>query len=139
MESDSQARTISAPKKYKKNMKFDASSLEISSDPDEIRKQVEFYFSDSNLPMDKFLLEQVGGPENRPVKISLIHSFSRMKHFQPYEAIVNALKDSKTLEVTEDEEVKRRVPLDKDIVGKSIDESRKLVDDKTVSRSIYAV
>lgn len=56
--------------------------------------QVEFYFGDSNLPEDKFLWEKVGGAENKPVPITLISSFSRMRRFKPYEAVVKALKAS---------------------------------------------
>ncbi|KAI9780404.1 MAG: hypothetical protein M1816_002862 [Peltula sp. TS41687] len=90
--------------KTKGNIKSDASTLEISSDPEEIRKQVEFYFSDSNLPWDKFLMEKVGGISNHPIDIKLIHNFKRMRHFQPYTAVVAALKDSQILEVTENEQ-----------------------------------
>ena len=105
----------------------------------DLRCQVEFYFSDSNLPMDKFLLEKVGGTSNLPVEIKLLHSFKRMRHFQPYEAVVAALKDSQVLEVTEDETVRRKVPLEKDALGASVTEGQKKVEDKTLSRSIYAV
>ncbi|KAI9841541.1 MAG: hypothetical protein M1837_000642 [Sclerophora amabilis] len=128
----------------KNNSKFDPSSLEITDDPDQIRKQasistlVEFYFSDSNLPMDKFLYDQVGGSKNSPVKISLLHDFKRMKRFQPYEAIVAALKDSQVLDVTEDELVRRKVPLDEPTYGKTVEEGKRKWEDKTMSRSIYA-
>ena len=155
-----------AKRDRKQNNKFDASSLEISNDPDAIRKQVwhfrlqrgnrfprprdeptadenstqvEFYFCDSNLPMDKFLLAQVGGTANNPVKISVIHGFQRMRHFQPYEDVVAALKDSEMLEVIDNDLIKRKVPLSNEIIGKSVEEGRRLIDDKTVHRSIYAV
>ena len=39
--------------------------------------QVEFYFSDSNLPRDKFLLEKVAETEEGWVDIALISIFSR--------------------------------------------------------------
>jgi len=55
--------------------KFDPSAQEETDDPVEIRKQVEFYFSDSNLPMDKFLLSKVGGSKNNAVPLELLHSF----------------------------------------------------------------
>lgn len=70
-----------------------------SGDHDAIRNQVEFYFGDSNLPGDKFLLEMVNGAENKPVPIKVLHGFSRMKHFQPYSTVVAALRDSKRLNV----------------------------------------
>lgn len=143
----------------KDNIKYDASSLEISSDPDEIRKQasasflvilyqerqltgslqVEFYFSDSNLPMDRFLLERVGGTSNHPVDIKMIHNFKRMRHFQPYSAVVAALKESQILEVTEGDKVKRKVPLPAEALGADVKEGRKIWEDKTIPRSIYAV
>lgn len=83
-----------------KNTKFDPSVLPESSDPDEIRKQVEFYFSDSNLSQDKFLWTQVGGTENKPIKLSVIHAFRRMQRFKPYETVVTALRESKVLDIT---------------------------------------
>lgn len=88
-----------------------------SSDPDEIRAQFEFYVSDANLPTDQFLLNQTGGPENRPVPIKTICSFSRMQHFKPYTAVVDAIRGSKFLELVEngksgEEMFKRKTPLD---------------------------
>ncbi|KAI9824407.1 MAG: hypothetical protein M1832_001942 [Thelocarpon impressellum] len=124
--------------RYRENNKFDPSTLETSKDPEEIRKQVEFYFSDSNLPMDKFLLAQTGGVENKPVSIKAIGNFKRMRHFQPYEAVVAALRDSTVLEVTEDEGVKRKVPIEQAALGKSIEEGQRWVEDKAMGRSIYA-
>ncbi|KAH8156617.1 hypothetical protein CIB48_g11631 [Xylaria polymorpha] len=85
---------VTGPRKEKKFVKSDPASLAESDDPREIRKQVEFYFGDSNLPEDKFLWEKVGGEENKPVPLSLICNFSRMRRFKPYEAIVKALKAS---------------------------------------------
>ena len=77
--------------------------------------QVEFYFGDSNLPLDTHLWEKVGGEENKPVPLSDICSFKRMRRFQPYSAVVAALKASKFL-VIEGEEgketVRRKHPYD---------------------------
>ncbi|KAI9696797.1 MAG: hypothetical protein M1836_005159 [Candelina mexicana] len=119
---------------FRKNVKTDFTSQKESNDPNEIRKQVEFYFSDSNLPFDQFLLEQVGGSQNKPVKISVLHSFKRMRHFQPYSAVVAALRDSTFLEVTDDESVKRKVPIEE----VKPEEARKVYGDKTMGRSVYA-
>ncbi|KAI9819766.1 MAG: hypothetical protein M1826_001075 [Phylliscum demangeonii] len=121
----------------KSRNKFDASSLHVSSDPDEIRKQVEFYFSDSNLPIDGYLLAAVGGTENRPIRISIIHNFKRMKHFQPYDAVVAALRESKVLDVTEDGMVKRKVPISKELLGPTPGDRYQKFEDKTLSRSVY--
>ncbi|KAF5686722.1 RNA-binding La1 [Fusarium circinatum] len=95
------------------NRKFDPSTREITDDPEAIRKQVEFYFGDWNFPQDKFMWESCGGSENKPMKVKTIHSFKRMRTFQPYTAVIAALKDSKFLELSgeEGEEVvKRKTP-----------------------------
>jgi lupus La protein len=85
---------------------------ETSSDAGEILKQVEFYFSDQNLPKDKFLFK-VTQQNDGWVPISTIASFSRMKKFRPVSAVVDALRQSKELlEVSEDgESVRRKLPL----------------------------
>lgn len=121
----------SSNKRFRDNVKSDLTSQPESSDPFDIRKQVEFYFSDSNLPQDKFLFDQVGGSANKPIPIKVIHSFKRMRHFQPYSAVVAALRESEMLEVTENEEIQRKVPLP------SEDEIKRF-EDRTLSRSIYA-
>ncbi|TID26334.1 lupus La protein [Venturia nashicola] len=111
-------------------------ALAESDDANEIRKQVEFYFSDSNLCQDKFLFTQTGGTDNKPIPISVIHSFKRMRHFKPFSAVVAALKESKTLEVVNGDEVKRKTPLpiDKDV---NFEDSAKLIEDAAMARSIY--
>lgn len=121
---------------YNKNVKTDYTQLEESSDPEEIRKQVEFYFSDSNLPMDTYLFNLVGGSDNKSVPVKVIHSFKRMKRYQPYSAVVAALQDSELLDISGDtgkEEIKRKTPLG----GGSKEESYKAFEDKTMPRSIY--
>ncbi|KAL6881662.1 hypothetical protein HDV57DRAFT_71419 [Trichoderma longibrachiatum] len=95
------------------NRKFDPSVRQVTDDPEEIRKQVEFYFGDWNFPQDKFMWETCGGSENKPMPIATIHSFKRMRCFQPYSAVVAALRESKFLEVSGEEGkevVKRKVP-----------------------------
>ncbi|PHH73124.1 hypothetical protein CDD82_5634 [Ophiocordyceps australis] len=95
-----------------KHRKFDPSVRRITDDPDEIRKQVEFYFGDWNFPQDKFMWESCGGPDNKPIPISTIHSFKRMRCFQPYSAVVLALRQSTFLDVDGEEgqeSVKRKV------------------------------
>ncbi|KLJ10873.1 lupus La protein [Blastomyces silverae] len=133
-------RGVNRPRvNYRDNIKSDVSTLQETSDPDEIRKQVEFYFSDSNLLMDKFLLSKVGGSENRPVELSLLHSFKRMRRFQPFSAVVDALKDSKTLELTDDNTCVRRKVALPETVKESLDPTAvRLFEDKAMDRSIYA-
>ncbi|KAI0019502.1 hypothetical protein F4780DRAFT_780349 [Xylariomycetidae sp. FL0641] len=98
-----------------------------TDDPDTIRQQVRFYLGDSNLPGDDFLWGKIG-TENKPVLISLIHSFKRMRRMKPYSAVVAALKADPTfvVEGPEGEEtIRRKVPCDPT-----------KIDDKT-ARSIY--
>lgn len=74
------------------------------------------------------MYKKTGGPENIPVLIEEICSFGRMKRFQPYSAVVNALKASKFLEVVGEEgheKVKRRFPFDP-TVPKSKSEARSI-------------
>lgn len=121
---------------YRDNIKFNPASQPESSDPDDIRAQVEFYFSDSNLPTDAFLLSQVGGPDNRPVPIKTIHNFKRMRRFQPYSAVVAALRDSELLTVTADEEIQRKTPLPSNTKADAFENQRDL-EDVTMARSVY--
>ncbi|KAL4915108.1 hypothetical protein BDW62DRAFT_189256 [Aspergillus aurantiobrunneus] len=119
--------------------KFDPSAQKETDDPVEIRKQVEFYFSDSNLPMDKFLLSKVGGSKNNAVSLELLHSFKRMRRFQPFTAIVEALKSSETLELTDNNtSVRRKVPLPESVKDTHDPTVVKVFEDQAMARSIYA-
>ncbi|KAE8135161.1 hypothetical protein BDV38DRAFT_273014 [Aspergillus pseudotamarii] len=121
------------------NAKFDPSSQKETDDPVEIRKQVEFYFSDSNLPMDKFLLSKVGGSQNRAVPLELLHSFKRMRRFQPFSAIVEALKTSEVLDLVDNETaVRRKTPLPESVTETHDPSVVKVFEDKAMDRSIYA-
>lgn len=87
------------------------SSSDVSA---KILKQVEFYFSDSNLPRDKFLKGLVDKEPEGWVEIAVIASFARMKSLSTdNEVVVNAIKSSKDLlQVSEDGlKVKRSTPL----------------------------
>ncbi|KAI4723125.1 hypothetical protein E4T48_00675 [Aureobasidium sp. EXF-10727] len=108
-----------------------------SSDPDEIRRQVEFYFSDSNLPTDNYLLKQTGGHKNLPVDLKVIHNFKRMRHFQPYSAVLEACKASTVIDVTDDGQITRKEPIS-DKFSDNVDENRKMLENQTMARSIYA-
>lgn len=75
-------------------------------------KQVEFYFSEFNFPYDRFL-RTTAEKNDGWVPISTIATFNRMKKFRPIENVVEILRQSKVLQVSEDgENVKRIVPLD---------------------------
>ncbi|GMQ03397.1 hypothetical protein CsSME_00049212 [Camellia sinensis var. sinensis] len=78
-------------------------------------RQVEFYFSDSNLPRDKFLSKTVSDSDDGMVSLALICSFSRMRSHlnlgisKPEEvsddtvkAVADTLKNSTFLKVSED-------------------------------------
>ncbi len=81
--------------------------------------KVEFYFSTQNLVTDQHLFMEMEGPKNRPVSIKHLHTFKRMRRFQPFSAIVAALEDSNDLIVVKNDEhagpgneaVKRKEPL----------------------------
>ena len=97
---------------------------------------MEFYFSDSNLAQDKFLFTRVDGANNLPVPISIIHSFKRMRHFQPLSAVIAALKESTILDVVDNDScVQRKVPFK--IADKSHPEVAKVLEDEAMSRTVY--
>jgi lupus La protein len=112
-----------------RNSKYDPSVLKTSDNPKEIRGQVEFYFSDSNLPTDQFMMKETKGPENNPILLKKIHGFGRMRRFQPYSAIVAALKDSKFLNVTGEE--------GEEMVSRKVAYDPSTPVSKTEARSVY--
>ena len=62
-----------------------------------------------------------------------------MRHFQPLSAIVDALKESTTLNVTDNDAcVQRKEPLPEGLVGKPMLEISKVHEDISMARSIYA-
>jgi len=84
-----------------------------------ILKQVEFWFSDSNMPRDKFLKE-TSEKDDGWVPISVLMTFKRMQSLttDPKE-VVAACKDSTEVVVSEDEtKVKRTRPLPADYDAK---------------------
>lgn len=79
--------------------------------------QVEFYFSDSNLPRDDFLKKSISESEDGMISLALICSFSRMRgHLNlgdvkadsipedSVKAVAETLKKSTTLKISEDGE-----------------------------------
>lgn len=103
------------------------------------RYQVEFYFSDSNLPTDKFLLSKVGGSTNNAVPLELLHTFKRMRRFQPFSAIVEALKSSESLDLIENDTcIRRKTPLPESVTSQHDPSVAKVFEDKAMSRSVYA-
>ncbi|KAK5121619.1 hypothetical protein LTR85_004791 [Meristemomyces frigidus] len=108
-----------------------------SNDPEEIRRQVEFYFSDSNLPIDAYLLNETGGHKNRPIPLKVIHNFKRMRHFQPYQVVRDAIAESKFLDLNDHDEITRKKPL-ADRFTDDPAQNRQLVHTSSMPRSIYA-
>jgi La-related protein 7 len=78
-----------------------------------IIRQVEYYFSDENLPGDKFLLTAMKKNKKGFVPISTIATFHKMKKLtRDLALIVSALKESSFLVVSSDgKKVKRLSPL----------------------------
>ncbi|XP_010271823.1 PREDICTED: la protein 1 [Nelumbo nucifera] len=80
-----------------------------------VLRQVEFYFSDSNLPRDNFLKKSVSESEDGMVSLALICSFSRMRSHlglgdlkpddvseETVRAVAQTLRNSASLKVSED-------------------------------------
>uniref|UniRef100_A0A0E0KSC4 La protein 1 n=1 Tax=Oryza punctata TaxID=4537 RepID=A0A0E0KSC4_ORYPU len=122
-----------------------ASSLDETKAKDVLR-QVEFYFSDSNLPRDNFLRKTVEESEDGLVSLALICSFSRMKKHLGLDAevkqetvpeetvlaVAEVLRRSSALRVTEDgKKVGRSIELSK------LDEIMEQLDSRTVAASPF--
>ena len=83
-------------------------SIYSGADFDEkVKKQVEFYFSDSNLQTDKFLW-RIYEANDGWVELKTILTFGRMRQYRPEERVVAALKRSDKLVLSANEELVRR-------------------------------
>ncbi|GAM19907.1 hypothetical protein SAMD00019534_030820, partial [Acytostelium subglobosum LB1] len=72
-----------------------------------IIKQVEYYFSDSNFPSDKFLRGEAS--KNTDVNIDVIAAFNRMKNLTiDLQLITDSLRSSERLQVSDDGKMVRR-------------------------------
>uniref|UniRef100_A0A0D9W6Q7 HTH La-type RNA-binding domain-containing protein n=1 Tax=Leersia perrieri TaxID=77586 RepID=A0A0D9W6Q7_9ORYZ len=122
-----------------------AASLDEAKAKDVLR-QVEFYFSDSNLPRDAFLRKTVEESEDGLVSLALICSFSRMKKHLGLDAdvkqenmpeetmlsVAEVLRRSSALRVTEDgKKVGRAIELSK------LDEIIEQVDSRTIAAAPF--
>ena len=93
----------------------------------EVRKQLDYYFSDDNLKTDKFLLGKMRGRKNRPVPVKIIHSFRKMQRYQPFSAVVAVLKECKNVDLVKETGiwcVQRKVPFVLDNVQALAHESK---------------
>lgn len=78
---------------------------------EKVRKQVEFYFSDSNLQTDRFLWK-IYEANDGWVELKTILTFGRMRQYRPEERVIKALKDSDKLIVSgSNDMVRRKDPL----------------------------
>ncbi|PRW45723.1 la 1 [Chlorella sorokiniana] len=109
---------------------------------DRVRQQIEFYFSDSNLPRDKFLSERVAAEPEGYVDIALLCIFQRVAALlksgvrdaaavkdETVADVADALEGSSALALSEDRKRVRRAE-----ALKAVDEVSREVD----SRSLYA-
>ena len=104
-----------------------------------VRAQMEFYFSDSNLPRDKFLRETVEADPEGFVDISLLATFSRMRALlapfggphndETVAALVDLLGTSAELTVSDDGRRVRRTAAVR---------AREEIDAEVEARSVYA-
>ncbi|RMY86871.1 hypothetical protein D0862_10826 [Hortaea werneckii] len=91
----------------------------------EILRQVEYYFSDESLPGDSHLLGFTGRDGTKPVSLSMILSFKKMKQCRPKAAVREVLKSSSLVEVVDSNHIKRRYPLNTPLlVVPKVDEAR---------------
>ncbi|KAF2786809.1 hypothetical protein K505DRAFT_259095 [Melanomma pulvis-pyrius CBS 109.77] len=108
-----QANAIKKAETSGGNTASDPEQVAVDEDPDgpQIRRQVEFYFSDENLPTDLHLLQCCGGRENIGVSISRICGFKKMRKWKK-KIVAQELRKSAFLDVSADgKTVKRKVPL----------------------------
>ncbi|XP_023002329.1 la protein 1-like [Cucurbita maxima] len=111
-----------------------------------VLRQVEFYFSDSNLPRDGFLKKTISASTDGMVDLSLVCSFSRMKgHLHlaqdvkpdaipedTLKAVAETLKSSSTIKVSEDgKKIGRIAELSKP------EEMIEQLDDRTIAASPF--
>lgn len=83
-------------------------SIYTGEDFDEkVKKQVEFYFSDSNLQTDKFLW-RIYEANDGWVELKTILTFGRMRQYRPEEKVIAALKTSEKLVLSTNEDMVRR-------------------------------
>lgn len=78
----------------------------------EIIRQVEYYFSDENLPHDAHLLAKTGPTGQEWVSINEILSWKKMRSFKPPARVKAALCKSQALEVWRNKFIRRKAPLE---------------------------
>ena len=102
----------------------------------EIRAQIEFYFSDANLPTDEFLLEAVQSDPGGWVSLALVAGFPRVKALvkdqdqQGLGAVAAALQSSGLLELSFDRtKLRRTTPLPPAVLWRKPDDPHLMEND----------
>lgn len=105
-----------------------ATAAEEHPEGDAIRKRVERYFSDEDLPHDAYMLALTGGAENWPVSVSRVNGFYKMRQYKPHSQVKASLRKSTILEFTDSKHIRRRVPLaiEPTVTQEAIDEMKHL-------------
>ncbi|EKX36537.1 hypothetical protein GUITHDRAFT_57447, partial [Guillardia theta CCMP2712] len=76
---------------------------------EQIREQLEFYFSDSNLPRDTFLMNKISEDPQGWVSLGLIAKFKRLSMMGATTSMmIDSVRDSKTVEVNAEGTMIRR-------------------------------
>ncbi|KAK4494568.1 hypothetical protein PRZ48_013924 [Zasmidium cellare] len=78
---------------------------------EEIIRQVEFYFSDENLPHDSHLLSKTGPSGQEWVSLSEILGWRKMRVFKPASRVKASLCKSQKLEVWRNKFIRRKDPI----------------------------
>jgi len=76
-----------------------------------VKRQLEYYFGNYNLPKDKFLKETIKESEGGWVSLDIMLKFQRLAHITTdQDVILEAIKDSKLLEANTEKKEIRRLP-----------------------------
>jgi len=106
----------SHPRAVDDPIRADRQQTSSSSDAEAIRRQVEYYFSDTNLANDPFLFSLNGGCLNQPVNLRKICEFKRMRQWaKSYATVKEAVRASRVLDLVDidgTDGVKRKTPFD---------------------------
>ena len=99
--------------KQNKAVKGGGSEADGKGKLEQIREQMEFYFSDSNLPRDTFLMNKISEDPQGWVSLELIAKFKRMSMMGATTSMmIESVRDSKTVEVNaEGTRIRRTSPI----------------------------
>lgn len=94
------------------SLKVDKSMVEATVEQ-KVKRQVEYYFSDVNLPKDKFLKGKIAEDKDGFVDLSILITFNRMSQLKvTVEDTAKAIESSDFLELNEERtKVRRTTPL----------------------------